>query len=107
MTTEQLPRPISDADKEFFERNRKLSPKFPDPSTALLRLQMKREALAARIMMGGAVFFGLCTPFAEKPLFMGAASLAFVFGFVVTCFVAGSRSHQRAGGRSTKDGQLF
>lgn len=94
---EKLPRETSDADREFFARNRKLSPKFPDQSTVRLRRQNRREELAARALMFGmaasiiwAILGADWTP--------GAISFAIcVAGFIAVCFVAGSRAHDRVG----------
>jgi hypothetical protein len=87
-------------DQKFFAEKRKLSPVFPDPATQLLRLQMQREAIAARVLLALCAVFAIAAPFADHPWWMAAASAWFGFGFVVTCFVAGSRAHKRAGGKS-------
>lgn len=98
MSTEQLPRAVSDADQEFFARKRKLSPKFPDVATMLLRRQKRREELAARILLVLGIIFLIAVPFADHPVFMALASGMFFLGFLCTCLVAGNRAHIRAGG---------
>lgn len=106
MPTEKLPRAVSEADQEFFARHRKLSPRYPDAASQLLRLQMRRETLAARILLGfgvlfaGSAFASFFTEAIKSPWGLTGASLACLAGFIITCFVAGSRAHDRAGGRS-------
>jgi hypothetical protein len=86
-----------EADQKFFEKARKISPAFPDIETVLERRRCAQEALAARILMGLAVIFGIATPFAEQRGFMLLAAFACFTGFVITCFVAGNRQFKRNG----------
>lgn len=95
MSIEKLPRAVSDADQEFFARNRRLSPKFPDIATLLLRRQMRQEKYAARILLALGLIFAVGIPFADHPVFMALASGTFFLGFILTCVVAGSRAQLR------------
>lgn len=102
MDTERLPRAVSDADQEFFARNRKLSPKFPDIATVLIRRQMQKEKYAARILLALGLILGVSIPFADHPGFMALGSATFFLGFFLTCVVAGSRAQLRGCKGSSK-----
>lgn len=94
---EKLPRATTDADREFFERSRKLSPKFPDVASVLVRRQMHREMLTARILLFGMAASILWSILGDSPM-PGAVSFAFcAAGFIAVCLVAGNRAHDRAG----------
>jgi uncharacterized membrane protein YccC len=83
--------------EEINVAQRKLSPKFPDLDEAHERRQKKHEALIARILLGSAVVMGIGAPFAEHPWWLGASAVACFIGFIITCFVAGSRQTRRYG----------
>lgn len=102
LKSEKLPRAVSEADQEFFARNRKLSPVFPDVGTVLLRRQMHREKIAARILLVLGLIFMVAIPFADHPVFMALGSGFFFLGFVLTCIVAGNRAYERNGRGSAK-----
>lgn len=91
----RLPDAIS-ADRSFFEQSRKLSPKFPSAIDAIERRRRRQENVAARILLGLTLAFGIGAPFAEHPGFMAGAAGACLFGFGVICFTAGSRAHKRS-----------
>lgn len=83
------------ADEKFFERNRKLSPAFPDILTACERRQRDRENFTARFLLWFIAPAGLLTLIWSS---FGWAVFGFgIVGFIVTCFVASSRAHRRAG----------
>ncbi len=99
-----LPQPVRLSDGTDISRmtveqikvhQRKLSPKYPDVATALLRRQMKREAFTARILMALAVA-GMVYGFWNSFGFVAAGFCS--VGFIVTCIVAGNRAYHRAGG---------
>ena len=90
-----------EADQAFFEQARKRSPVFPDIETVLEKRRCAQEALAARILIGLSVIFGVAAPFAEKPGIMLLAAGGCFTGFVITCFVAGNRQFKRSGGHDS------
>lgn len=76
---------------------RKLSPKFPDLDEAHERRQKKHEQIIARILLGLCLAFGIASPFAVHPWWLAASATACFVGFVITCYVAGSRQTRRYG----------
>ena len=83
------------ADQAFFEQSRKLSPKFPDALTYLERRQRDRENFAARFLLWFLAPAGLITLFWST--FGWVMFGAGILGFVIVCYVAGARAHERAG----------
>lgn len=77
---------------EIIANQRKLSPHFPTLADALVRRQRQREALAARIMLF-ATFCGLVYGVWDNFGFVIAGFN--LVGFIITCFVSGSREEDR------------
>jgi hypothetical protein len=105
-TVDQIKAAQQRADLAFLDKARTRSPKYPTLDEALRRRQMRREALAARVLLG-LVPLGIIGSIWNS---IGWIIAGFAFlGFVLTCFIAGDRvphngsRHGSIHGQPTRD----